>query len=83
MGSRRQISAIDIVITLVHDIQIAKNENKITSVLFINIKGAYNHVSCNQLLKIYKNLNLPRSLCSWIEYFINNRYIQLAFDGNK
>src|SRR6266516_4815069 len=40
------------------------------------------HVSCNQLLKICKNLDLSRSLCSWIECFMNNRHIQLAFDGN-
>lgn len=83
MGSRKQTSAIDAVMSLIHDIQIAKNENKITSVLFMNVKEAYDHVSCNQLLKICKNLGLPRSLCSWIECFMNNRYIQLAFDGNR
>src|SRR5436190_18253286 len=82
MSSRKQISAIDAVMSLVHDIQLAKNENKITSVLFMNVKEAYDHVSCNQLLKICKNLDLPRSLCSWIECFMNNRYIQLAFDEN-
>src|SRR5438034_761170 len=64
MNSRKQISAIDAVMSLVHDIQLAKNENKITSVLFMNVKRAYDHVSCNQLLKICKNLGLPRSLCS-------------------
>src|SRR5436305_99623 len=83
MGSRKQITAIDAVMSLIHDIQIAKNENKITSVLFMNVKEAYDHVSCNQLLKICKNLDLSRSLCSWIECFMNNRYVQLAFDGNK
>src|SRR6266536_1118875 len=83
MGSRKQILAIDTVMSLIHDIQLAKNENKITSVLFMNMKEAYDHVSCNQLLKICKNLDLSRLLCSWIECFMNNRYIQLAFDGNK
>src|SRR5204862_5297686 len=47
MSSRKQISAIDAVMSLVHDIQLAKNENKITSVLFMNVKRAYDHVSCN------------------------------------
>ena len=47
MDSRKQISAIDAVISLVHDIQLAKNDNKITSVLFMNVKEVYNHVSCN------------------------------------
>jgi len=64
MSSRKQISAIDAVMSLIHDIQLAKNENKITSVLFINVKEVYNHVSCNQLLKICKNLDLPITLCS-------------------
>src|SRR6266516_6351787 len=48
----------------------------------MNVKEAYDHVSCNQLLKICKNLDLSRSLCSWIECFMNNRHIQLAFDEN-
>src|SRR5437773_8709252 len=83
MSSRKQISAIDAVMSLVHDIQLAKNKNKITSVLFMNVKRVYDHVSCNQLLKICKNLDLSRSLCSWIECFMNNRYVQLAFDESK
>ena len=47
MSSRKQISAIDAIMSLIHDIQLAKNENKITSVLFMNVKEVYNHVSCN------------------------------------
>ncbi len=47
MSSRKQISAIDAVMSLINDIQLAKNENKITSVLFMNVKEAYDHVSCN------------------------------------
>src|SRR5436190_3246306 len=83
MGSRKQISAIDAVMTLVHDIQLAKHEKKDTSVLFMDVKGAYDHVSANQLLKICQDLGLPRSLCSWIKCFMKNRYLQLAFNGNK
>jgi len=64
MGSRKQISAIDAVMSLVHDIQLAKHDNEDTSVLFMDVKGAYDHVSANQLLKICYNLGLPRSLCS-------------------
>ena len=49
----------------------------------MDVKGAFDHVSANQLLKICQNLGLPRSLCRWIECFMNDRYLQLAFDGNK
>ena len=83
MGSRKQISAIDAVMSLVHDIQLAKHNNEDTSVLFMDVKGAYDHVSANQLLKICQDLGLLRSLCSWIECFMNNRHLQLAFDENK
>src|SRR5436190_21175861 len=83
MNSRKQISAINAVMTLVHNIQLAKHEKKDISILFMNVKGAFDHVSANQLLKICQNLGLPRSLCRWIECFINDRYLQLAFDENK
>ena len=52
MNDRRQKSAIDAVMTLIHDIQLARHENRVISVLFINIKEAYDHVSVNHLLKI-------------------------------
>ena len=47
MGNRKQISAIDAIMSLVHDIQLAKHEDEDTSILFMNIKGAYDHVSTN------------------------------------
>src|SRR6266487_617298 len=82
MGSRRQKSAIDAVMTLIHDIQLAKHENRVTSVLFMNIKGAYDHVSANHLLKICQKLKLPKSLYFWIKSFFQNRKVQLKFDEN-
>ena len=68
---------------LTHDIQIGKNNKQITSCLFMDIKGAFDHVSINQLLKICQKLQLPISLCKWIESFMSDRQIQLAFDGEK
>ena len=67
--------------TLIHDIQVAKQDKKVTSALFIDVKGAFNHISTNQLIKIYINLGLPKSLYSWINSFLVDRKIQLAFDN--
>jgi hypothetical protein len=36
-----------------------KSTKEITSVLFMDIKGAFDHVSLNQLLHIYQALGLP------------------------
>ena len=47
MGNRKQISVINIVMSLVHDIQLAKHDNKDILILFINVKEAYNHVLIN------------------------------------
>ena len=47
MGSRKQISAIDVVMSLIHNIQLAKHDNENTLILFMNVKGAYDHVSAN------------------------------------
>ena len=64
ISERRKKSAIDAVITLIHNIQVAKQDKKVTSALFINVKKTFNHVSANQLIKIYINLGLLKSLYS-------------------
>ena len=83
IGGRRQKSAIDAVLSLVHDIQLAKHEKEVTSILFMDIKGAFDHVSGNQMLKICQKLQLPKSLCYWIKSFLQDRKMQLKFDGNS
>ncbi len=67
--------------TLIHNIQIAKQDKKVTSALFINVKGAFDHISANQLIKICIDLDLPKSLYSWIDSFLIDRKIQLAFNN--
>ncbi len=40
-------------------------------------------MSANQLIKIYIELGLLKSLYSWIDSFLVNRKIQLAFNNGK
>ena len=47
MGGKKQKSAIDAILSLVHDIQLVKHERKVTLILFMNIKEAFNHVLIN------------------------------------
>ena len=47
MSNRKQISVINVVMSLVHDIQLAKHDNEDTLILFINIKETYDHVLAN------------------------------------
>jgi hypothetical protein len=59
IGGRKQKSAINAAISLLSDIEINKHEKKLTSVLFLDIKGAFDHVNKVQLLEICSNLKLP------------------------
>lgn len=81
IGGRQRKSAIDAVMSLVHDIQTAKHRKEMTTTLFIDVKGAFDHVSTNQLLRVCIRLGLPSSLISWISSFLSDRKIQLAFDN--
>ena len=83
IGGRINKSSIDTVLSLVNDIQIEKENKNITSVLFLDIKGAFDHISKNQLIKICVKLGLPKSLIYWIISFLSNREIQLNFDNNR
>ena len=80
IGGRKGRSAIDTVLSLIHDIQMAKNAGNKTSILFIDIKGAFDHVLKNQMLRICIRLGLPRNLIQWIASFLSDRQIALAFD---
>ena len=58
-GGRRQRSAIDAVMSLTHDIQEANNKGKVLSCLLLDVKGAFDHVSIQQLVTVMKKLKLP------------------------
>ena len=83
IDERKNRSVIDVVLNLIHDIQIALKQKLITSCLFLDVKGAFDHVSTQQLLIIMTRLNLPNQIKNWVNDFMNNRSIQLAFDGQK
>jgi retron-type reverse transcriptase len=59
--------------------QQATNNNKVLSALFLDVKGAFDHVSLNQLLKVMKRLHLPQIVLRWVQCFLTNRSITLAF----
>ena len=62
MRYRKNRSTIDTSLCLLHDIQIAKNLNNIFSCLFLDIKGAFNHVSTDRLIIILENIKMLNTL---------------------
>jgi Reverse transcriptase (RNA-dependent DNA polymerase)/Endonuclease-reverse transcriptase len=83
MGGRRQRTALDAAMALTHDIQCANRERDVTSVLFLDVKGAFDHVSKPQLLQVLRRMKLPFSLIEWVRNFLSERRLGLAFDGER
>jgi hypothetical protein len=83
IGGRKQRSAIDAVMSLVHDIDLSKRNKTVTSALLMDVKGAFDNVSKDRLLHTMFSLGLPPSLLSWTNHFMTYRKTSLAFDGNR
>lgn len=83
IGGRLKKSAIDAALLLTNEVEINKQLNMITSSLFLDIKGAFDHVARNQLLRTMQKLQLPTSLIAWTASFLEDRVLQLAFNGEK
>ena len=82
MGGRLHKSAINTALLLQNEVESNKSYKLKTSILFLDIKGAFDYVSKNRLLQIMISLLLPTSLILWVSLFLDNRVLQLAFDNS-
>jgi hypothetical protein len=81
MGGRIGRSAIDAGMAMVHDIQLGFKQNEVTSAAFLDVKGAFDHVSKKHLLSTMYKLALPLETITFTESLLSDRYLALAFDG--
>ena len=80
---RKQMVTVDAVLSLTHDIQKAFNNKETLLYLLLNVKEAFNHVSTLQLLRILKNLRVDSRIIRWVQYFMDDRRLCLAFNGQR
>jgi hypothetical protein len=83
MKERKKLSTIDAIMNLTHDIELSLKEKKSTTCVFLDVNEAYDYVSIKQLLNVMKKLQLSSKVLKWIEEFMNDRSIELAFDDKK
>ena len=83
MGGSKNHSAIDAVMNVVHDIEIANRNKKVLSCLLLDVKGTFDFVSINQLLNVLKKLHLSRIVIQWVKHFMTKRSINFIFDEHK
>lgn len=81
IGGRLQKSAIDAALILTNEVEQNRIAKHKTSTLFLDIKGAFDHVAKNQLLAILQKLRMPTGLVAWVASFLANRQLRLSFDG--
>ena len=80
MRDRKQRSAINAVLNLVHDAQMAKSRENTLTYLLLNVKDVFDHVMLKQLIKILIKQKILINLINWIKCFLQNWIIDLAFD---
>jgi len=81
IGSRLHKSAIDTALLLKNEVEVNKTNKLKTTTLFLDIKGAFDHISKNRLIEVLVNLKLPISLIKWVLSFMNDRILRLVFEG--
>ena len=83
VGGRKKCSAIDAALSLLHDIEMGISNGAVTSALMLDVKGAFDNVSRERLLKTMHDLGLPKQYVGWVNHFMTGRGVALAFDGEK
>jgi hypothetical protein len=62
MKERKELSAVDAMMNLTHDIELSLKKKKSTTCVFLDIKRAYDYVSLKQLLSVMKKLHLSSQI---------------------
>ncbi len=83
MKDRKQRSAINAVLNLVHDVQMMKSWENTLICLLLNVKDIFDHVALKQLIKILIKLKISVNLINWVKCFLQNWVIDLAFDDKR
>jgi hypothetical protein len=81
MGGRKKKSAVDTAMLLTNFIEKSRAKGRKTSVVFLDVKGAFDHVAKGRLLQTMQSLLLLQSVIDWTRAFLEERLIRLAFNG--
>lgn len=82
MGAKKQQCAIDTVACLIHRVQESWAEKKLAAALFMDVKGAFDHVSRVRLIERMMELEIDGDLIRWTQSFLTDQTVQLVIDGH-
>jgi ribonuclease HI len=81
MGSRKQRNAIDAVACLIQSTHEAWRQKQLMGALFMDVKGAFDHVNPGKLVARMIELGLDGDLVRWVQSFLTDRQVQLNIDN--
>jgi retron-type reverse transcriptase len=82
-GGRNGFSTADALAKMISYAETNQRWNRVTSILAIDIKGAFDNVHRGALLKTMSDTDLPEASRCWVNYFLSRRKISLIIDGKK
>lgn len=80
IDDRLSKSAIDAALLLLKEVDQNKKWHQKSTILFLDVKGTFNHITKNQLLAILKKLLLFSSLIVWVKFFLQDWLLHLSFN---
>ncbi|KAL5594222.1 uncharacterized protein BROUX77_007569 [Berkeleyomyces rouxiae] len=81
LGGRKQRSAMDAALVYVSHLQKVKEMKLVPSTLFLDVKGAFDHVSKPYLMRSLRELGLPLVFRKWVASFLQDRTVGLHIEG--
>ncbi|KAL5596464.1 uncharacterized protein BROUX77_007148 [Berkeleyomyces rouxiae] len=81
LGGRKQRSAMDAALVYVSHLQKVKEMKLVPSTLFLDVKGAFDHVSKPCLMRSLRELGLPLVFRKWVASFLQDRTVGLHIEG--
>ncbi|XP_071572505.1 uncharacterized protein [Temnothorax nylanderi] len=80
-GFRKFRSCSDNLTILTSEIQEGFLQNKMTAALFIDVKGAFDNVVPDILIRDLLELGFPKRICQFVQNLIHSRNVQFVVDG--
>lgn len=63
-----------------HDIESAFRENKVASLLLMDVQGAFDAVLPNRLVRRLREQGWPSNLVHWVQHFITKRRVRVRIE---
>lgn len=80
-GALPKRSATDLVSCVVHDIEEAKTQGWASTLVTLDVQGAFDAVLHNRLIWRMQAQGWPKSILRWTSSFLENRKVQVRFQG--